>query len=73
MDDTPPRRAVRRSVTREDIEAAEAETELVELLLDLIENDDQVRAAIQRIAAGAPKPRQARPTTNTPVRRGRGR
>lgn len=71
--DIPPKRAIRRAVTSEDVEAAEAETELIETLVDLIETDGAVRAAILRVAAGAPKPRQQRPTTTTPVRRGRGR
>jgi hypothetical protein len=69
--DIPPKR--RRIVTREEVEAAEDEAALAELLVDLIENDDTVRAAILRVAAGASKPRQPRPTVTTPVRRGRGR
>jgi hypothetical protein len=71
--DIPPKRAVRRAVTREDVEDAEAEVELAETLVHLIENDEDVRAAILRVAAGAPKARQSRPTVTTPVRRGRGR
>ena len=66
-------RAVRRAVTREDVEAEQAEAELRDWLLDMIENDPDVRAAILRVVAGAPKPRQPRPTTTQPVRRGRGR
>ena len=66
-------RAVRRAVTREDIEAEQAEAELRDWLLDAIENDPDVRAAILRVTAGAPKPRQSRPTITQPVRRGRGR
>ncbi|MET9073843.1 hypothetical protein ABZX95_17085 [Streptomyces sp. NPDC004232] len=72
--ETPPnRRAVRRAVTREDVEAEQAEAELTEWLLDSIENNPDVRAAILRVVAGAPKPRQPRPTTTQPIRRGRGR
>ena len=67
------RRAVRRSVTREDVEAEQAEAELLEWVLDAIENNPDVRAAILRVIAGAPRPRQPRPTTTQPVRRGRGR
>lgn len=73
MYEIPPKRARRSAVTREEVEAAEAEVELAETLIDLIDNDEDVRAAILRVAAGAPKPRQARPTVTTPVRRGRGR
>ncbi len=73
MYEIPPKRAVRRAVTREDVEDAEAEVELAETLVHLIENDEDVRAAILRVAAGAPRPRQARPTVTAPVRRGRGR
>ena len=67
------RRAVRSAVTREDVEAEQAEAELRDWLLDAIENDSDIRAAIIRVMAGAPKPRQQRPTTTQPVRRGRGR
>lgn len=73
MYEIPKKRAVRRAVTREDIEAEQAEAELRDWLLDTIENDPDVRAAILRVMAGAPKPRQPRPTTTQPVRRGRGR
>ena len=73
MYEIPKKRAVRRAVTREDIEAEQAEAELRDWLLDVIENDSDVRAAILRVLAGAPKPRQPRPTTAQPVRRGRGR
>lgn len=67
------RRAVRRAVTREDVEAEQAEAELKDWFLEVIEDDADVRAAILRVVAGAPKPRQPRPTVNQPVRRGRGR
>ena len=73
MYEIPKKRAVRRAVTREDIEAEQAEAELKDWLLDAIGNDADVRAAILRVLAGAPKPRQPRPTTTQPVRRGRGR
>lgn len=73
MYEIPKKRAVRRAVTREDIEAEQAEAELKDWLLDAIDNDPDIRAAILRVMAGAPKPRQPRPTTTQPVRRGRGR
>lgn len=73
MYEIPKKRAVRRAVTREDIEAEQAEAELKDWLLDAIENDPDIRAVILRVMAGAPKPRQPRPTTTQPVRRGRGR
>lgn len=69
----PPARARRHAVTREDVEAEQAEAELAEWLIDVIENNPDVRSAILRVMAGAPRPRQLRPTTTQPVRRGRGR
>lgn len=62
-------------VTREDIEAEQADSEFVDLVVELIETDDRVRAAILALTFGAPKAptRQKRPTTMTPMRRGRGR
>lgn len=74
MYEIPKKRAVRRSVTREDIEAEHAEAELRDWLLDVIENDPAVRIAIRNALEGAARPqRQPRPTTNPRAARGRGR
>ena len=67
------RRAVRRAVTREDVEAEQAEAELLDWLLDVIQNNESVRIAIRNALEGSRPPRQPRPTTMQPVRRGRGR
>lgn len=48
------------------------DAEFVERLIEAIDNEPEVRAAILRVAAGAQR-RQDRPTTTQPVRRGRGR
>lgn len=65
-------RAVRRSVTREDVEAEQAEVELREFVLDLIQNDEAFRIAIRSAIEGAPRPsRQPRPTVNPRTTRGR--
>jgi hypothetical protein len=67
-------RAVRRAVTREDIEAEQAEAELRDWLLDMIDNDSDVRIAIRNALEGGMRPqRQPRPTTNPRTARGRGR
>jgi hypothetical protein len=73
MYDNPPKRAVRHAVTRDEVEAERAEVERAEWLIEAIDTNPDVRAAILRVSAGAPKPRQARPTTTQPMRRGRGR
>ncbi|MFL4491560.1 hypothetical protein ACJ6WD_09905 [Streptomyces sp. VTCC 41912] len=69
MYEIPKKRAVRRAVTREDVEAER----MTDWLIDIIENDPEVRAAILRVVAGGQTPRRPRPTTTQPVRRGRGR
>ncbi|MBD0743592.1 hypothetical protein [Streptomyces sp. CBMA152] len=66
----PKRRAVRKAVTRADVEAADADAEFTDRLLAAIDTDQQVRAAILRLVAGTR--RQPRPTTTTQLR-GRGR
>lgn len=67
-------RAVRHSVTREQVEAEQAEVELRDWLLDAIENDPAVRIAIRNALEGGVRPqRQPRPTTNPRAARGRGR
>lgn len=48
------------------------DAEFVERLIEAIDSEPEVRAAILRVAAGAQR-RQDRPTTTQPVRRGRGR
>lgn len=64
-------RAVRRAVTREDVEAEQAEAELTEWLLDVIQNNEAVRIAIRNALEGAARPqRQPRPTTNPRAVRG---
>lgn len=68
------RRAVRRSVSREDVEAELATAGFKELLLDLINHDPAVRVAIRDALEGGTQPaRQPRPTTRRLMRRGRGR
>ncbi|GAA3032228.1 HD-like signal output (HDOD) protein [Streptomyces olivoverticillatus] len=64
----PKRRAVRRAVTRADVEAAEAQATFTTRLIEAIETDPEVRAAVLRLVAGAR--RMSRPTTTTPIRRG---
>ena len=54
-----------RAVTQD----ASDDAEFTERLLDALDNDPEVRAAILRIVNGAPK-RQPRRTTSQPVRRG---
>ncbi|WP_438489573.1 hypothetical protein [Streptomyces sp. S186] len=68
MYEIPKKRAGRRAVTREDVEAER----MTDWLIDAIDNNPEVRAAILRAVASTPKPRQKRPTTTQPVRRGRG-
>ncbi|MBX7464964.1 hypothetical protein [Streptomyces sp. NPDC057910] len=63
----PPKRARRRAVTRQDVEDAEADAEFSERLLEALDTNEQVRAAILRLVAGSR--RQPRPTVTT--RRGR--
>lgn len=58
-----------RAATRDAIDDAD----FTERLIDAIDNDPDVRAAILRIVSGAPKPRQTRPTTTQPIRKGRRR
>ncbi|MFB6568373.1 hypothetical protein [Streptomyces noursei] len=68
------RRAVRKAVTREDVEEDRAAAEFKERLLDLVENDPAVRIAIRNALEGGTRPaRLPRPTTTQPLRRGRGR
>lgn len=62
------RLAHRRAVTRADVEDAEFRTALV----DAIDNDPDVRAAILRLLAAARTARKPRPTTVPPRRTGRG-
>lgn len=62
-----PKRAVRKAVTRQDVEAAADEAEFAERLLEAIDTDQRVRAAILRLVAGTR--RQPRPTITT--RKGR--
>ncbi|MEV8523138.1 hypothetical protein AB0451_03120 [Streptomyces sp. NPDC052000] len=57
----------RRAVTRQDVEDAADEAEFAERLLEAINSDQQVRAAILRLVAGTR--RQPRPTITT--RKGR--
>jgi hypothetical protein len=59
----------RRAVTRADVEDAEAEAEFAERLLEAIDNDQRVRAAILRLVAGTR--RQPRPTIPKRMERGR--
>lgn len=66
----PKKRATRRAVTRADVEAAADEAEFAERLLEAIDTDQRVRAAILRLVAGTR--RQPRPTTTTQLR-GRGK
>ncbi|MDJ0342283.1 hypothetical protein QMK19_03655 [Streptomyces sp. H10-C2] len=54
-----------RAVTQD----AVAEAEFVEQLVDAIENDSDVREALLKLIAGN-RPRQTRPTTTTPIRKG---
>ncbi|MEV5944440.1 hypothetical protein [Streptomyces sp. NPDC051994] len=63
----PKKRATRRAVTRADLEDADADAEFAERLLEAIDNDQRVRAAILRLVAGTR--RQPRPTITT--RKGR--
>lgn len=58
-----------RAATHDAIE----QEEFTERLIDAIDNDPDVRAAILRLVSGAPKPRQTRPTTTQPIRKGRRR
>ncbi|SHL75626.1 hypothetical protein [Streptomyces yunnanensis] len=73
MYEIPKRRAVRRAVTRDQVAEAEAQAALIETLIDAIDNEPEVRAAILRVVAGGQMSRRPRPTTTQPVRRGRGR
>ncbi|MFE4867724.1 hypothetical protein [Streptomyces sp. NPDC056682] len=63
----PPKRPRRRAVTRQDVEDATDEAEFADRLLEAIDNDQRVRAAILRLVAGTR--RQPRPTITT--RKGR--
>jgi hypothetical protein len=65
----PPKRARRRAVTREDVEDAGAAAEFTERLLEVIDTDQRVRAAILRLVAGTR--RQPRPTVTKRIERGR--
>ncbi|MEV8480331.1 hypothetical protein [Streptomyces sp. NPDC051173] len=67
----PKRRPVRGAVTRRDVEAAEAQASFRTSLIDAIETDPGVRAALLRLLTSTR--RQPRPTTTVPVRKGRGR
>ena len=73
MYEIPKRRAVRRGITRDEAEAKRAEDELLDWLIDAIETNPDVQAAIQRVKTSGPKPRASRPTTPQTLRRGRGR
>ncbi|MEV5944410.1 hypothetical protein [Streptomyces sp. NPDC051994] len=64
-----PRRATRKAVTRQDVEEAADEAEFADRLLDAIDTDQRVRAAILRLVAGTR--RQPRPTVTKRIERGR--
>ncbi|RCH70446.1 hypothetical protein DT019_02875 [Streptomyces sp. SDr-06] len=63
----PKKRATRKAVTLADVEAAADEAEFTERLLEAIDTNPRVRAAILRLVAGTR--RQPRPTITT--RKGR--
>lgn len=63
----PKRRAIRHAVTREEVEADEARDELIETLVEAIDNDPDVRAAILHLVTGPRRP--PGPTPPTTVRR----
>jgi hypothetical protein len=65
-----PQRAPRGAITRHDVDSAAFRTALV----DAIDTDPEVRAAILRLLTTARAARKPRPTTTPPLRQtGRGR
>lgn len=65
MYEIPKKRAVRRAITRDEVEAEEARADLIDTLIEAINEDPEVRAAILRLVAGARRPSGPQPARTT--------